>query len=63
MAVEKITQPVTQVNLINKVNEIIDQSITVDSTLSSTSENPVQNKVVTSAIAAKSSVTFVDWTV
>lgn len=46
------------------------QSITVDSTLSTTSTNPVQNKVVTSAIqsnttaiAAKSSVTFVDWTV
>ena len=46
------------------------QSITVDATLSTTSTNPAQNKVITSAIqsntsaiAAKSSVTFVDWTV
>lgn len=41
----------------------VTQSITVDSTLSTSSTNPVQNKVVTSALAAKSSVTFVDWTV
>lgn len=39
------------------------QSITVDTTLSTTSTNPVQNKVVTSAIQSKTSVTFVDWTV
>lgn len=39
------------------------QSITVDTTLSTTSTNPVQNKVITTALAAKSSVTFVDWTV
>ena len=39
------------------------QSITVDTTLSTTSTNPVQNKVVTSAIQGKTSVTFVDWTV
>jgi len=46
------------------------EQMTVDTTLSTSSTNPVQNKVVTSAIqsntsaiAAKSSVTFVDWTV
>ena len=38
-------------------------SITVDTTLSTTSTNPVQNKVVTSAIQSKTSVTFVDWSV
>lgn len=48
----------------------IAEQMTVDTTLSVSSTNPVQNKVVTSAIqsntsaiAAKSSVTFVDWTV
>ena len=52
--VDKITQPISQLNLINKVNEVIDNiTIEVDSTLSTTSENPVQNKVVTSALATK----------
>lgn len=37
------------------------QSITVDTTLSTSSTNPVQNKVVTSALATKTTVTFVDW--
>ena len=50
--VDKITQPVSQLNLISKVNEIID-NIEVDSVLSTTSENPVQNKVVTSALETK----------
>ena len=57
MAVEKITQPVSQVNLINKVNEIIDQSIVVDDTLSSTSENPVQNKIIYKALTTKANAT------
>ena len=59
MAVEKITQPITQVGLINKVNELIDQSITVDSTISSTSENPVQNKVIYQALTAKADATAI----
>lgn len=39
------------------------EQMSVDTTLSTSSTNPVQNKVITSALAAKSSVTFVDWTV
>ena len=39
------------------------QPITIDSALSTTSENPVQNKVITGAIEEKASVTFIDWTV
>lgn len=39
------------------------QQMTVDSALSTTSTNPVQNKVITTALASKSTVTFVDWTV
>ena len=50
--VDKITQPTTQLNLINKVNEVID-NIVVDDALSLESENPVQNKVVTSALETK----------
>lgn len=41
----------------------VPQGITIDTTLSASSTNPVQNKVITSALAEKSSVTFVDWTV
>lgn len=39
------------------------QSITVDTTLSTTSTNPAQNKAITNAINGKSTVTLVDWTV
>ena len=56
MAVEKITTPVTQVNLINKVNEII---TSVDSVISDTSENPVQNKVIYKALTAKADTTAI----
>ena len=58
--VDKITQPTTQLNLINKVNEVIDNiTITVDDTLSLESENPVQNKVVTSALNGKASTSAI----
>lgn len=60
----------TNLSINNGVLSADAQSITVDTTLSTTSTNPAQNKVITSAIqsntsaiAAKSSVTFVDWTV
>ena len=56
MAVEKVTTPVTQVNLINKVNEII---TSVDSVISDTSENPVQNKVIYEALTAKADTTAI----
>ena len=36
-------------------------TITVDDTLSTVSENPVQNKVITAALNNKASVTIVDW--
>lgn len=36
-------------------------TVTVDDTLSTTSENPVQNKVITAALNNKSSVVIVDW--
>lgn len=53
----------TNLSINNGVLSADAQSITVDTTLSTTSTNPVQNKVVTSAIQSKTSVTFVDWTV
>lgn len=55
--VNKITSPITPLGEIDKINEIIDNlgssSIDVDSALSTTSENPVQNKVITSALDGK----------
>lgn len=63
MSVNKITSPISELQLINKTNEIIDNLVTVDATLSTTSENPVQNKVITNAIEEKATVTFIDWTV
>ena len=36
---------------------------TVDSAMSTTSTNPVQNAVITNAVNSKSTVTFVDWSV
>ena len=53
----------TNLSINNGVLSADAQSITVDTTLSTTSTNPVQNKVVTSAIQSKTSVTFVDWSV
>ena len=58
MAVDKITSPATPLEVVNKINEVIDNqggggggSITVDDAISSTSTNPVQNKVVTAALS------------
>ncbi|MBP5698843.1 MAG: hypothetical protein J6W96_04895 [Alphaproteobacteria bacterium] len=50
--VDKITNPVKPLDVIDKINEIIDNlgGGTVDNALSLTSENPVQNKVVTQAL-------------
>ena len=44
------------VSAINEVNEHGGASVTVDDALSTTSENPVQNKVVTSAIQGKADI-------
>jgi len=44
------------VSAINEVNEHGGASVTVDSELSATSTNPVQNKVVTSAIQSKADI-------
>ena len=64
MSVNKLLTPPSVQEFINKVNEIIENlGITIDSALSTTSENPVQNKVITGALNDKASVTFVDWTV
>ena len=59
--VDKITLPITQTGVINKINEIIDSpaSIVVDTTISSTSENPVQNKVIYAALTAKADTTAI----
>ncbi len=65
MSVSKIVNPITPLQQIAKINEIIDNigaGITIDSTLSTTSTNPAQNKVITSAIQEKATITFVDWT-
>lgn len=66
MTVDKITSPVSPKELIDKTNEIIDNlgaGVTVDTVLSTESTNPVENKAIANAVNAKSSVTFVDWTV
>lgn len=52
----------TQISNIAKGGTALQPS-DVDSALSTTSENPVQNKVITSALATKTTVTFVDWSV
>ena len=65
MSVSKLVNAVTPLEQIAKINEIIDNigaGITIDSTLSTTSTYPVQNKVITSALQEKSTITFVDWT-
>ena len=51
--VDKITSPVSQLGLIDKVNEVIEELV-VDTVLSAESTNPVQNKVVTKALMEKS---------
>lgn len=60
MAVNKITSPATPLEVVNKINEVIDNqggggggSITVDDAISSTSTNPVQNKVIYTALSGK----------
>ena len=60
MAVDKITSPATPLEVVNKINEVIDNqgsggggSITVDDAISSTSTNPVQNKVIYTALSGK----------
>ena len=66
MSVSKIVDAITPLEQIAKINEIIDNmgaGITIDDTLSTTSTNPVQNKIITSALEEKSTITFVDWTV
>lgn len=66
MAVSKIYS-VSQMEVEQKINEIIDNlgtgGVTVDTSLSTTSENPVQNKVITNALNTKTLVTFRDWSV
>lgn len=57
--VNKLTLPATPNEVQNKINEIIDSggggggSITVDDAISSTSTNPVQNKVIYTALSGK----------
>ena len=48
------------VSAINEVNEHGGSTVTVDSALSDTSENPVQNKVITGVLAGKADKSFVD---
>ena len=55
--VDKFTKPPYGEKVVDKINEIIDNlgsgGITVDDELSTTSENPVQNKVITGALEDK----------
>lgn len=66
MAVNKITSPATPLDVVNKINEVIDNqgggggSVTVDTALSHTSTNPVQNKVITAAISDISATINID---
>lgn len=58
--VDKFTKPPYGEKVVDKINEIIDNlgsgGITVDGELSTTSENPVQNKVITGALNDKQDV-------
>ena len=59
--VNKLSLPATQNEVQTKVNEIIDNlGGTVDNALSLTSENPVQNKVVSSALSELSANINID---
>ena len=62
MAVDKITGPISSIELITKTNEIIDNLVTinVDTVLSTTSTNPVQNKVITVALNEKTTMEAVE---
>lgn len=68
MSVSKITSPATPLDVVNKINEVIDNqgggggggSVTIDTALSHTSTNPVQNKVVTAAISDISATINID---
>lgn len=51
--VNKITTPPTNNEVIDKINEVIDAIPTIDSALSTTSTNPVQNKLITAALNGK----------
>ena len=55
--VDKFTKPPYGEKVVDKINEIIDNlgssGITVDDELSTTSENPVQNKVITTELNKK----------
>ena len=55
--VDKITAPITQTSVINKINEVIDANVVVDTVLSSTSTNPVQNKVIYGELTTKAATT------
>lgn len=64
--VNKIPQPSSQVNFVNKEYDDGGGSggggegtIVVDSTLSTTSKNPVQNKVITTTLSGKASITAI----
>ena len=52
MTINKLTNNVQPLDTVSVVNELVDSS-TVDSTLSSASTNPVQNKVIKSALDEK----------
>lgn len=54
--VDKLTLPAKENAVQLKINEIIDNLVTVDDDLSTTSENPVQNKVITDALNDKQDV-------
>lgn len=51
--VDKITQPASQLDLIEKVNEIIDDTITVDQTYNASSTNAQSGTAVADAISGK----------
>ena len=58
MTVEKLNLPAKENAVQQKINEIIDSiggsgTVTVDDELSTTSENPVQNKVITTELNNK----------
>lgn len=50
-------------SLLGSGNITIQEGGTIDTTMSTTSTNAVQNKVITSALEARTVATFKDWTV
>ena len=63
MAISELQDNVQPLTIINKTNELVNAANDVDTTLSITSTNPVQNKVITEALDNKASIAFIDWTV